>query len=120
SIGSVWASEHSMLGGFGPIVWPLDGMFFGTIVLAVLGVNVAAGEYSSGMIRLTLAATPRRGEVLLAKIAVVAAVSLVAGFVATFAMFLGAQAVYAAYGVPTASLSDPDALRAGLSCAALT
>jgi len=65
-------------------------------------------EYGTGMIRLTLTATPRRGRVLAAKAAVVGGVTLVAGLVTATVTFLVAQAVFAAHGVPTASLADGD------------
>jgi ABC-2 type transport system permease protein len=47
-----------------------------------VAVTVVSGEYSTGMIRLTLAATPRRGRVLAAKAAVAGTVTLAAGAVA--------------------------------------
>jgi hypothetical protein len=64
------------------------------------------------MIRLTLATTPRRGRVLVAKALVVTALTLALGLVTSFACFFIGQAVLGAYDVPTASFSDPDARRA--------
>jgi ABC-2 type transport system permease protein len=98
----------------------LFGSLFSTIVFAVLGATAVTSEYGSGMIRLTLTATPRRGRVLAAKAAVVAAVTLVAGLVTATVTFLAAQAVLASYGVPTASLWSGDALRTVLGDGALT
>jgi ABC-2 type transport system permease protein len=72
------------------------------------------------MMRLTLTATPRRGRVLLAKTAVVSALTLVAGTIATFAAFFLGQAILGSYGVPTASLGDGDVLRAVAGGSALT
>ena len=57
----------------------LFGSLFSMIVFAVLGATAVTSEYGSGMIRMTLTATPRRGRVLAAKAAVVAAITLVAG-----------------------------------------
>lgn len=77
-------------------------------------------EYGSGMMRLTLTATPRRGRVLAAKAAVVAGLTLAGGLVTATVTFLVAQAVFASYGVPTASLADGDALRTVLGDGVLT
>ncbi len=96
------------------------GSLFSTIVFAVLGATAVTKEYSSGMMRLTLTATPRRGRVLAAKAAVVAGLTLVAGLVTAVMTFLVAQAVFAAYGVPTAGLGDGDALRTVLGDGVLT
>ncbi len=98
----------------------LFGSLFSMIVFAVVGATSVTSEYGSGMMRLTLTATPRRGRVLAAKAAVVAALTLAAGLVTATATFLGAQIVFAAYGVPTASLGDGDALRTVLGDGVLT
>jgi len=98
----------------------LFGSLFSMIVFAVIGATAVTSEYGSGMMRVTLTATPRRGRVLAAKVAVVAAVTLVAGLVTATATFLLAQAVFASYGVPSASLGDVDALRTVLGDAGLT
>ena len=87
------------------------GSLFSAIVFAVIGATAVTSEYGSGMMRITLTATPRRGRVLAAKAAVVAAVTLVAGLVTATTTFVVAQLVFASYGVPTASLGDGDALR---------
>ena len=57
------------------------GMMIAQLTAVVLGVLVISSEYSSGMIRTTMAATPRRGTVLLAKATVLSAVLFVAGTV---------------------------------------
>ena len=105
---------------FSPISSAFSGSVLGVIILVVLGVMVGSSEYSSGMIRLTLTATPRRGRVLVAKATVVAAVTAVVGLALSVGQFLIAQAVYASYDLPTASLSDRTALRAVLITGVLT
>lgn len=65
------------------------------VELPILGVRAVTAEYSTGMIRLTLRATPRRERVLLAKVAVVAAFTLPVASIATAGMFLAAQMVWA-------------------------
>lgn len=115
AIGATWEDQsQEMRDTWDPILTGLAGTIVSAIVLPVLGVNAFAGEYSSGMVRLTFTITPRRVRVLLAKVLLVAALSLVVGLISTAGMFLAAQAVYGAYDVPTASLGDNDALRAVL------
>jgi ABC-type transport system involved in multi-copper enzyme maturation permease subunit len=89
----------------------LVGGALGSLVFAVLGVLVMTSEYSSGTIRATLAAIPRRPLVLAAKALVFGAVALAAGEVATFAGFL-AGAAFVRNGVPHPALSQPTVLRA--------
>ena len=45
----------------------LRGVFLAQLAIGVLGVLVITGEYSTGMIRSSLAAVPRRRPVLIAK-----------------------------------------------------
>ena len=66
----------------------LFGVTFALIALGVLGVLSTAGEYSTGMIRATLAAVPRRLPVLWSKAASYGAVALVVGLVGAFGAFL--------------------------------
>jgi ABC-type transport system involved in multi-copper enzyme maturation permease subunit len=101
--------------GFEPIGFSMIGTLVGGIVFAVLGVRAVTAEYGSGMIRLSLTATPRRERLLAAKAAVVALVTLVAGTVMTVAMFVAAQAILSGYDVESAGLGDGDALRAVLA-----
>jgi ABC-type transport system involved in multi-copper enzyme maturation permease subunit len=60
----------------------LAGTFAGLIAVVVIGVMFITAEYRRGMIRTTLAASPRRGRVLAAKAIVVGAVTFAAGLVA--------------------------------------
>jgi hypothetical protein len=89
----------------------MSGIIFGQLVFGVLGVLVMSSEYSSGMIRSTLAAVPRRPLVLGAKAAVYGGVALAAGEIATFGSFLAGTAALRA-SVPHPSLADPTVLRA--------
>lgn len=107
---SEWAEADRA--SFNPIEFSFVGTLFASILFVVLGVNLVASEYGSGMIRLTMAVTPQRGRVLLAKVVVVTAVTLVAGLVITVPTFLVAQTIFGAYDMPTASLGDWDAFRA--------
>ncbi|MFE2593896.1 ABC transporter permease [Streptomyces anthocyanicus] len=88
----------------------LFGTNFAQLALGVLGVLVTAGEYSTGMIRSTLAAVPRRLPVLWSKAAVFGLVALVVGTVGGFVAFLFGSGIVA--GTPAAmSLSHAGVLR---------
>ena len=87
----------------------LFGVFFGQLVIAVLGVLVISGEYSTGMIRSTLTAVPRRLPALWAKAVVLFVSSFVVGVVASTAAFLVASPILASKGFH-ASLFDGDVI----------
>lgn len=115
AVGSQWdglsASDQA---DFQPAAVALLGFLFSQIIFAVLGVLVVASEYSSGQIRLSLTATPRRGRLLFAKLTILAVVTLVAGLITAFGMFFLGQMVFSANDVPVASLMDDGVLRAVL------
>jgi ABC-2 type transport system permease protein len=96
----------------------LSGIEFGQAVVAVLAVLVISGEYSTGMIRITLTAMPRRSAVLAAKAAILAGLVLVAGAVAVGGSLLAGRVILpghgftAARGFPLLSLADGPTLRA--------
>jgi hypothetical protein len=88
----------------------LAGLIPGYIVLPALGVLMMSSEYSSGMIRSTLAAVPRRSSILGAKAIVFAGVAFVVCEVVTFAAFFAGQSVMGS--APRAALGQPGVLRA--------
>jgi ABC-2 type transport system permease protein len=96
----------------------LTGIYLGQAVVAIVAVTVVSGEYSTGMIRLTLTATPRRWLVLAAKATVVSAVTLATGAVAVLAsvlaggLLLGRHGITAAHGYEALSLGNGPVLRA--------
>jgi ABC-2 type transport system permease protein len=98
---------------FDPTNSGFTGLALAQLAVAALGVLAVTGEYSSGMIRSTLTAVPRRGLVLAAKAAVVGAVALVAGEIGAFAAFLAGQSVLVS-PAPHAALGQPGVLRAVL------
>jgi ABC-2 type transport system permease protein len=111
-------STHSALGhprgwyqGFDPTNQSLAGLALASLTMGVLGVLVISGEYGTGTIRSSLAAVPRRGVLLTAKVAVVGLCTLVIGQVLAFASFFEGQAVLSG-GAPTAALGQPGVLRA--------
>jgi hypothetical protein len=89
----------------------LAGLVLGQLMIGFLGVLTMTGEYSSGMIRATLAAVPDRKLVLAAKAAVFGAVALVAGEVVCLVTFFASQAALSGSAVPRATLGDPGVAR---------
>ncbi|QEO15800.1 ABC transporter permease subunit [Agromyces intestinalis] len=86
------------------------GVLFGQLVVGVLGVLSMSGEYTTGMIRSTLAATPRRLPALAAKATVLFLTTFAVGVVALLAAFVTANAVFAGSGV-SVSLFDPEVVQ---------
>src|SRR5579862_4086815 len=87
----------------------LVGVNLAQLTVGVLGVLMITGEYTTGMIRATLGAVPKRLPVLWGKLSVFAPVTFALTLAASFAAFLGGQALLGSHGVP---LSTPGALRA--------
>lgn len=85
------------------------GMGLGQLAMIVFGVLVVSSEYSTGMIRTSLAAVPQRGTFLFCKIAVATALALVVGMVTAFGAFFLGQAML---GPHRAAIGDPGVLRA--------
>lgn len=97
--------------GFDATRLSLTGVFFAQLVVGVLGILVMSSEYGTGTIRATLAATPRRPHVLVAKATVFGLVVLVVSEAVAFISYLVGQALLTAPATHT-TLSDPGALRA--------
>ena len=84
------------LGGGMPVAETLGGAFAGLIALAVVAAMFASAEYQRGLIAVTLAASPRRGQVLAAKAVVIGAVTFAAGLAgAAVAVPVGERALRA-------------------------
>ena len=87
-----------------------SGLEFGQLTICVLGVLVITSEYSTGVIRASLLAVPRRIPMLAAKALVFAVLVLIVGELVTFpSFFLGAAILHSHAPV---SLSDPGVARA--------
>ena len=97
--------------GFDPTNQSLAGLAVASLAIGVLGVLAMSGEYGTGTIRSSLAAMPRRGVLLTAKVVVVGLGTLVVGEALSFIAFFEGQAVLSG-GAPTASLGQPGVLRA--------
>ena len=104
--------------GQDPAKVSLTGIYLGQAVAAIMAVLAIGSEYSTGMIRTTLAAMPRRTTVLAAKAAVVSGLILAAGTVAVLGCLLAGRLILPghgftpAHGFPPLSLGDGPVLRA--------
>ena len=101
-------SEKDRL-SFDPTYTSFAGMSLGQLAMIVFGVLVVSNEYSTGMIRTSLAAVPQRGTFLAGKLAVAAGLAFAVGIVTSFAAFFLGQAML---GGHSTSISDPGVLRA--------
>ena len=81
--GDIAPSVSGAAGIGGTIAQTLIGVFAGLIAVAVVAAMFITAEYRRGLIRVTLAATPRRGRVLAAKAVVIAAVTFAVGLVSS-------------------------------------
>jgi ABC-2 type transport system permease protein len=96
----------------------LTGIDLGQAIVAILAVLVIGNEYSTGMITVTLAATPRRTVVLAAKATILSALTIAAGTIAVLGSLLAGRLILPgngftrAHGYPTLSLAHDPTLRA--------
>ena len=101
---------------FNPVDVSLAGWNIAQLAIGVLGVLLITGEYTTGQIRSTFAAVPRRLPVLWAKAGVYAAITFVLMLGASFIAFLVSQPILRQHHVDT-SLSSPHVLRAVVGAA---
>ena len=100
-----------------PLLPEVLSLEYAVIAVSVLGVLAFSAEYSTGLIRTTFTAAPRRRAVLAAKAVVLGVVTLAAGELVAFASFFLVQAVLAGHhqGVSLSRPGVPGAvLAAGL------
>jgi ABC-type transport system involved in multi-copper enzyme maturation permease subunit len=98
--------------GFDPTNQSMTGLLIGVLTMGVFGVMVVTGEYSSGTIRTTLAATPRRPLLLAGKVLVGGVAMLVLCEALSFVCFALGQAILSGGGAPSAHLGQPGVARA--------
>jgi ABC-2 type transport system permease protein len=104
---------------FDPILYSLSGLIVSLIFFVVVGVRTVTSEYGSGMIDLTLTATPHRGRILGAKAIVVTVVMWVFGAITVTMMLVIGQVIFAANDLATVGFGDRDMWRALLLIALL-
>jgi hypothetical protein len=110
-IGYIKAGEPRGPISIDPLAMSFRGIALAQLIMATLGALTITGEYTSGLIRSTFAAAPRRGAVLAAKYTVVAVVTLVVGQILAFGCVLSTQAELSAVHRGL-GLGAPGALRA--------
>jgi ABC-2 type transport system permease protein len=99
-----------------PISTSLTGTFIAQLAIGALGVLLITGEYSTGMIRSSLTAVPRRLPMLWGKLTVFAAAVFVTMLAASLTAFLIGQSFLNGH-LPTATLATPGALRSVVGAA---
>ncbi|MER7335187.1 MULTISPECIES: ABC transporter permease subunit [unclassified Micromonospora] len=108
AVSSFYGEGEALSPDFDATALAYYGVNFGQLAVIAFGVIAVSGEYSSGMIRTSLAAVPRRGLFLACKLATATAVMLVVGMLTSVVTFFVTQAL-----MPNAaSLGDPGVARA--------
>jgi ABC-type transport system involved in multi-copper enzyme maturation permease subunit len=106
-------------GAGGTIEQTLTGTFAALIAVVVVAAMFMSAEYRRGLIRVTLAASPRRGRVLAAKAVVTAAVTFVAGLVAVAITIPLGERLLRENGNPIYPVAAATGLRIAIGTAAL-
>jgi ABC-2 type transport system permease protein len=101
---------------FDPIATSLDGTLFSQLAIGVLGVLLISGEYSTGMIRSSLTAVPKRLPMLWGKLAVFAGITFTVTLVASFVSFFLGQSLLSGNHLDV-SISADGALRSVIGAA---
>ena len=94
-----------------PLDIALAGVNLSQLAIGVLGVLVITGEYSTGMIRASLTAVPKRLPVLWGKGAVFAVTTFVLMLPSVFIAFFGSQAILSKHDILQISVSHPGVTR---------
>jgi ABC-type transport system involved in multi-copper enzyme maturation permease subunit len=102
--------HHLISAGGNAVAVALAGITLAQLAIGVLGVLFTAGEYSTGMIRSTLAAVPRRLPVLWSKVLVFGLTTLVLGTAGAVVAFLGGEHLLAGQRIAL-SLSSSGVVR---------
>jgi len=110
-----WATMTAQAkSAFDPVYDSFSGLGLAQLAFGTLGVLVISSEYTTGLIRTTFTAVPRRRAVLAAKATVAGALSLVAGEAIAFATFFTGQQALSAQHL-NVTLAHPGALRGVLA-----
>ncbi|UYQ64433.1 ABC transporter permease [Streptomyces peucetius] len=94
---------------FDPTLISFSGLVLGQLAMVVFGVLVVGTEYSSGMIRTSLAAVPQRATFIFSKIAVAGLLALAVGMATSFLTFFLGQALL---GEHRTTIGEENVLRA--------
>jgi hypothetical protein len=106
-----YATDPGIHFGWNPTDHSLRSLLIAQLAFAILGVMVVTGEYSTGLIRTSLAAVPKRTRMMGMKALVLTTVALIAGEVISFVTFFVGQALLAGKA-PSAAIGDHNVFRA--------
>jgi hypothetical protein len=110
-----WATMSAAArAAFDPVSDSFTGLGLAQLAFGALGVLAISSEYTTGLIRTSMAAVPRRRAVIAAKAAVVGVVTLLAGELIAFVTFVTAQWGLSAQHL-NVTLAHPGALRGVLA-----
>jgi ABC-2 type transport system permease protein len=104
-------------GGAGPLSTVLTGSTFAVLLIGVLGSLAGAREYSSRMITATVAAVPRRWQVVVAKTVALAAVVVPTALIGVMGAYGAGMGILSANDAATVSLTDDGVLTSLLGMA---
>jgi hypothetical protein len=104
-------------GGGGTLSTVLTGANFAVLLIGVLGSLAGAREYGSRMITATVAAVPRRGQVVVAKTVALAAVVIPTALIAVMGTYGVGMGILSANDAATVSLTDDGVLTSLLGMA---
>ncbi|HEY3502734.1 MAG TPA: ABC transporter permease [Actinocatenispora sp.] len=96
--GAAAAATHCSSGSCDPIRTSLTGVQLGQVAVVLLAVLAVGTEYSTGTIQATLAAAPRHGRVLAAKVTLLCALVLPVGAASVAGSLLVGRAVSPGHG----------------------
>jgi hypothetical protein len=99
-----------------PLDLSLSGWHLAELAIGVLGVLIISGEYSSGMIRSTMIAVPRRLPVLWAKLMVFGTATFLLMLPCAFVAFFVTQSILKQHDLQT-TIDSPGVLRAVIGAA---
>ncbi len=103
---------------FDPVSTSLNGLLFSQVVVGIVAALLFTSEYSTGTIKTTFTAVPRRTRVLVSKTVVMMVVTFVVVGVTAVAAFALGQAVMGGSGPPASvGFGDPAVLHALLGTA---
>ncbi|MFC3452668.1 ABC transporter permease [Amycolatopsis speibonae] len=103
--------------GGGPLSTVLTGSTFAVLLIGVLGSLAGAREYGSRMITATVAAVPRRWQVVVAKTAALAYIVVPGALIGVFGAYSVGMNILSSNDATTVSLTDNGVLRSILGMA---
>jgi ABC-2 type transport system permease protein len=108
--GALESGNPGLRADFTPEQAGLDGILYGQLALIVFGVFVVAGEYGSGMMRVSLLAVPRRGRLYAAKMTVTGVAAAAVAVPVTVLGYLVTQLALGSHGASLGADGVPRAL----------